>query len=131
MKKNFFVFFMFVLILIEFSFLPDPTFKKEGSSGEVSGLKTQSGSATISANVGLPEYQFSLFGYSSHNSLVTLEGFGLFDQTYSNGFGYFEFQNYLPFSNNEICLFYQDQVGRLSNPVCLAPPPKNFNKRLI
>lgn len=79
-------------------------------------------STEVSVSIG--EYQFFLFGYTSPHALVTLEGVGVFDQTYANDKGYFEFFNrFSPFSTREPCLSSQDQLGRISNPVCLPPFP--------
>lgn len=92
------------------------------SSGQKGTYATSSSSAEVSVSIG--EYQFFLFGYTSPRALVTLEGVGVFDQTYANDKGYFEFFNrFSPFSTREPCLSSQDQLGRISNPVCLPPFP--------
>lgn len=85
-------------------------------------LAASTASPEVSVSIG--EYQFFLFGYSSPHALVTLEGVGVFDQAYANDEGYFEFSNrFSPFSTREPCLSAQDQLGRISNPVCLPPFP--------
>lgn len=74
----------------------------------------------VSASIG--SYHFTLFGYASPAALVTIEGMGIFDQTYSRSDGYFEFENrFSPFSSREACLTAQDQFGRISNPTCIPP----------
>ena len=95
-------------------------------SNNIAGAKTTSYEATISAFIG--EYRFTLFGYTSPKALVTFQGLGIFDQTYADETGYFEFKNrFSPFSPREACLTAQDQLGRLTNPVCLPPFPVNYN----
>jgi hypothetical protein len=89
-------------------------------SNNIAGAKTTYYETTISAFIG--EYRFTLFGYTSPKALVTFQGLGIFDQTY------FEFKNrFSPFSPREACLTAQDQLGRLTNPVCLPPFPVNYN----
>lgn len=81
---------------------------------------------TVAAFVG--EHTFFLFGHTSPKAKVTLEGIGIFDQTYADKNGYFEFKNrYSPLSSREACLSSQDQFGRLSNPVCLPPFPVEYD----
>jgi hypothetical protein len=95
-------------------------------SNNIAGAKTTSYEATISAFIG--EYRFTLYGYTSPKALVTFQGLGIFDQTYADETGYFEFKNrFSPFSPREACLTAQDQLGRLTNPVCLPPFPVNYN----
>lgn len=79
----------------------------------------------VSASIG--EYHFNLFGYSSPKALITFQGAGIYDQTYANAQGYFEFKNrFSPFSPHEACLTAQDQFGRLTSPVCLPPFPTHY-----
>jgi hypothetical protein len=91
------------------------------------GSKTkQSKEIMVSASIG--DRRFTLFGYSSPYAFVTLEGTGIFDQTYADSDGYFEFRNrFSPFSPREACLTAQDQLGRLSNPICLPAFPTSYN----
>ena len=92
----------------------------------IAGAKTASYDTTISAFIG--EYRFDLFGYTSPKALVTFQGLGIFDQTYADETGYFEFKNrFSPFSPHEACLTAQDQFGRLTSPVCLPPFPVDYN----
>jgi len=72
------------------------------------------------------EIQFILFGYTSPKGLVTLNGMGIFEQTYADDKGYFQFnRRYSTLSSREACLTTQDQLGRVSSPVCLPPFPLN------
>ena len=94
--------------------------------------QVKSAATNISKNVGvwafLGEYHFSLYGYSSPKALVTIEGSGIYDQTYSDDQGYFQFTNrFSPFSPREACLSAKDQFGRTSPPTCLPPFPVKYD----
>lgn len=83
-------------------------------------------SITIDASIG--EFRFTLFGYTSPKSLVTFEGMGIYDQTYSNDTGYFEFKNrFSPLNPKEACLISQDQLGRVTSPTCIPPFPTQYD----
>lgn len=121
--KNYFRNFLFLLILITTMCLINqaPT-----NNFNIAGAKTTSYETTISAFLG--EYRFTLFGYTSPKALVNFQGLGIFDQTYADETGYFEFKNrFSPFSPREACLTAQDQLGRLTNPVCLPPFPVDYD----
>jgi len=91
--------------------------------------KTASGSTTVSLSIGI--YRFTLFGYTSPEALVSLQGMGIVDETIANSQGYFEFNNrFSPFSPREACLTSRDQFGRLSAPVCLPPFPTRYDVRI-
>jgi hypothetical protein len=121
--KNYFLNLLFLLILITTIGLINQAPKNKYN---IAGAKTTSYETTISAFIG--EYRFTLFGYTSPKALVTFQGLGIFDQTYADETGYFEFKNrFSPFSPREACLTAQDQLGRLTNPVCLPPFPVNYN----
>jgi len=121
--KNYFLNLLFLLILITTIGLINQAPKNKYN---IAGAKTTSYETTISAFIG--EYRFTLFGYASPKALVTFQGLGIFDQTYADESGYFEFKNrFSPFSPREACLTAQDQLGRLTNPVCLPPFPVNYN----
>lgn len=78
--------------------------------------------------VQIGKYYFSLFGYTSPQALVTIEGVGIYDQTYANKEGFFSFDNsFSPLSPRETCLQAQDQFGRNTAPVCLPPFPTTYN----
>lgn len=65
---------------------------------------------------------FTLYGYASPQALIKLEGIGLYAETFSNEKGYFEFHDeFSPFLPREACLTGQDQLGRISSPLCLPP----------
>ena len=84
------------------------------------------GAVTVSASIG--NFRFTLDGYSSPGALVTIQGMGIYDQTFANRDGYFQFSNsFSPFSPREACLTAQDQLGRLTSPVCLPPFSTNRN----
>lgn len=84
------------------------------------------GAMTVSASIGA--YRFILYGYTSPSALVTISGMGVYDQTFANRDGYFQFSNsFSPFSPREACLTSQDQLGRLTSPVCLPPFSTNRN----
>ena len=81
------------------------------------------GDVRVAAFIG--ENEFTLFGYSSPKAKVHLEGVGIYDTSYTDNKGYFEFKNrFSPLSKREVCLSAKDQLGRLSLPVCLPPFPK-------
>lgn len=73
----------------------------------------------ISANIGILG-RYTLFGYTSPNSKVILEGQGVYEETRSNELGYFEFKRiFLPLSlQSDLCLSSQDNFGRITKPVC-------------
>jgi hypothetical protein len=80
----------------------------------------------ISAFIG--DHSFNLYGYASPKALVNFEGMGIFDQTYADDQGYFQFNNrFSPFSPREACLTAIDQFGRFSVPLCLPPFPTKYN----
>jgi len=79
-------------------------------------------STTVSVSLG--SYRFRLFGYTSPQGSVTINGLGVSDTTSANQQGYFEFENtYSPLAPRELCLTSQDQFGRLTMPTCLPPFP--------
>jgi len=122
-EKNLLLIFSLLSLTTSLLFLPN------NQSSNVSGVKTTVYETTVSAFIG--EYRFSLFGYSSPKSLVTFSGLGIFDQTYADEYGYFEFNNrFSPFSPHEACLTAQDNLGRLTAPVCLPPFPVNYNVKI-
>src|SRR3990172_9761351 len=93
----------------------------------VAGIQTRQVDSVLNW-VGIGEFRFTLFGYTSPFAAVTLNGQGIFDQTISDSAGYFEFENrFSPFSPREACLSSKDQFGRISSPVCLPPFPVKYN----
>jgi len=122
--KNYFrnlTFLLALVIIIDFTINQAPKNKYN-----IAGVKTTVYETSVSAFIG--EYRFTLYGYTSPKALVTFQGLGIFDQTYADESGYFEFKNrFSPFSPREACLTAQDQLGRLTNPVCLPPFPVDYN----
>jgi hypothetical protein len=88
-------------------------------------------SSNISVNAYIGEYHFTLFGYTSPKALVSIEGASISDQTYADDVGYFEFHNrFSPQNPHEICLISQDQLGRISTPVCIPPFPTTYDAQI-
>ncbi len=121
-----------ILSIVVFFFIPLASlifiglFVFRSDKGQVSGISTKSGSVNMDISIG--EYHFDLFGYSSANALVTIEGMGIFDQTYADKSGYFEFHNrFSPFNPREACLTARDQFGRTTSPTCIPPFPTKYN----
>lgn len=106
-----------------------PLFPKKTSNQEkIKGAQTSITSPLIRVSASIGEFHFSLYGYSSPQALITFQGLGIFDQTYADKKGFFQFKNrFSPFSPREACLTAQDQFGRLTSPVCLPPFPTNYN----
>ncbi len=81
---------------------------------------------TVSATIGEPI--LTIFGYTSPQALVKLDGFRTADHVLSDTTGYFRFEKvYLPLADPnypELCLTSVDTQSRLSNfPTCLPPLP--------
>jgi len=109
----------FFLIVFAFLLLLFPT--------QVSALTIEK-SASVGVDAFIGEHHFILYGYTSPRALVTFEGLGIYDQTFANNQGYFEFNNrFSPLSPREACLTSQDQLGRISSPVCLPPFPTKYD----
>jgi len=112
-------FFLF-LILIYLSF-PSP------ANSQTSTINRE---IRISAAIGEPK--LTLFGYTSPQTLVKLEGQQVSEETRANQEGFFLFdQVFLPRPDPlypELCLISLDQQQRTSFPVCLPPlPPLPFH----
>ena len=127
MKRYYLLLFLTLFSLsTSYYLLSDQALLRQDSGGQVQSARTKKGDVTVSLSIG--EYQFTLFGYSSPKALVTIEGLGIYDQTYADNRGYFEFKNrFSPFSPREACLSARDQFGRNSAPSCLPPFPTNRN----
>lgn len=104
---------------------------------------TDTADVNISASIG--ENEVTIFGYTSPNSLVELDGgqsqsplsqkkifikivqaadVRIYAKTYSNDIGYFEFNKLvLPKNPSELCLISADSSGRQTTPICTPPPP--------
>lgn len=115
----------FVFLFLLFSLLFDQ--QKMWEKGQVMGV-TQSSSGIVGVSASIGAFRFTLDGYTSPGALVTISGMGVYDQTYANRDGYFQFSNsFSPFSPREACLTAQDQLGRITSPVCLPPFSTNRN----
>jgi hypothetical protein len=125
--KKIFVILCILLInssCVYYSFKETPKYNLDQVSQEdILGIESET---LISLFIGVGG-KFSLFGYGPPNSLITLSGIGLRNETYSENNGYFEFKNqYLPLAFTEPCVSAQDQLGRISMPVCIIIP-KDLN----
>ena len=85
---------------------------------------TTAAPVTISATIGAPILK--LWGYGSPNSRIELTGDRVYDFTYTEINGYFEFPKaYLPTPTDifypELCLTGIDQTGRSTPPTCIPP----------
>ncbi len=118
-------------VCLLFIFTSGYWFYKIGLAGEeknVLGVRQIQKNQAINVSFSLGENRFTLFGYSSPQAQVTLDGMGVFDQTQADYRGYFEFVNrFSPFSPREACLTAKDQFGRVSAPVCLPAFPTDKN----
>jgi len=116
--------FVFMIVLFSLLFNQQKAWEKKQILGMSKSYST--GAVTVSASIG--NFRFTLDGYSSPGALVTIQGMGIYDQTFANRDGYFQFSNsFSPFSPREACLTAQDQLGRLTSPVCLPPFSTNRN----
>jgi len=81
---------------------------------------------TVSASIGGEGTTFTLYGYTSPESKVTISSQGIYDQTRSDNAGYFIFKD-KPSSlfHQELCLSSQDQLGRTSTPICIPAVPSD------
>lgn len=126
--KNTILFHLLLMVsigIVSFTYLFLIIFKIEFSPN-VSAATIEKPNITNSVYIG--EYHFFLFGYTSPFALVSLEGQGIYEHTYADEKGYFEFRNrFSPFSPREACLTAQDQLGRLSVPLCLPPFPTRYD----
>ncbi|MCL4374501.1 hypothetical protein M1523_01430 [Patescibacteria group bacterium] len=124
-KPTVFVTLNLVLLLILFSLLSN----QNRVDTKVLGVFQSSATRDVAVSVGIGGYRFTLSGYTSPRALVTIQGMGIYDQTYADAAnGYFEFTNsFSPFAPREACLTAQDQFGRLSAPLCLPPFETNRN----
>lgn len=116
--------FVFMIVLFSLLFNQQKAWEKKQILGMSKSYST--GAVTVSASIG--NFRFTLDGYSSPGALVTIQGMGIYNQTFANRDGYFQFSNsFSPFSPREACLTAQDQLGRLTSPVCLPPFSTNRN----
>lgn len=84
--------------------------------------------SSVNVDAFIGEFHFTLYGYSSPNALVNLDGMGIYDQTYADNTGYFEFKDrFSPQAPREACLTAQDQFGRTTAPNCIPPFPTQYD----
>ncbi len=97
--------------------------KNIDNSGTIAGIQNQQTiDVKVTATIG--DSHLTLYGYTSPQALVTLEGMGILDHSYADNEGYFQFSTlFLSNSLREDCLSSKDPLGRLSSPVCLPPFP--------
>lgn len=97
--------------------------KNVDNSGTIAGIQNQQTiDVKVTATIG--DSHLTLYGYTSPQALVTLEGMGILDHSYADNEGYFQFSTlFLSNSSREACLSSKDPLGRLSSPVCLPPFP--------
>lgn len=82
----------------------------------------QTSSVKVSASVGVNEV--TITGYTSPNSWVELTSINVYEKTYSQEDGYFEFNHtLLPKNYTELCLISKDHSGRSTTPICIPDPP--------
>lgn len=112
--------FIFVIVLVFGSF-----FKANNPSPVHALDNPQSLEITVSATIGEPK--LTLFGYSSPNSLIQLQGRQVSEETIADESGYFLFDRiFLPLPNPdypELCLNAIDTQSRTSFPTCLPSLP--------
>lgn len=111
---------IFCLFIISGLFLKNPSV-----SSVLAVENPQSFEITVSASIGEPK--LTLFGYSSPNSLIQLQGERVAEETIANESGYFLFDRiFLPLPNPdypELCLNAIDTESRTSFPTCLPALP--------
>lgn len=79
---------------------------------------------TISVSATIGEKKITIFGYTSPNSKVELTNTNIYDLTFSDQKGYFEFNKILiPKKTSDLCLTATDENSRQTTPICLPPPP--------
>lgn len=124
MIKKIFLFVKLTLILVipfQLVFLYEKN--PNNAIGFVAGIQNeQTNEVKVTATIG--DSHLYLYGYTSPQALVTLEGMGILDHSYADDNGYFQFSTlFSSKSSREACLSSKDPLGRLSSPVCLPPFP--------
>jgi hypothetical protein len=81
----------------------------------------------VSALIG-GEGTFSLYGYTSPDSTVSISSQGIYDETRSDNTGYFLFiKKPTSLFQQDLCLSVQDNLGRISTPICIPSLPSGDN----
>jgi hypothetical protein len=111
---------MFFILILLLYFLPKP----------VSAALDTPSSVTVSGFIG--QYQITIYGFTTPKSRVELNSPRVFDVTYSNETGFFEFdKSILPSNPSDLCLSSIDNHSRRSSPICIPPPPgNNFHTKI-
>lgn len=91
-------------------------------------IRVCTGEVCVGAQVG--KYRFRLFGLTSPNALLTLEGQTISDKTVADANGNFEFTKPSPLFAQEVCLITRDSQRRISPPVCIPPFPVNLDTNI-
>ena len=124
MRRAFLIIVLLTLIPFQLSYLYSNT---NSQAGTVAGLKSLT-SDEINNSVSIGEFHFNLYGYTSPQAVVTIDGQGIYDQSVSDNNGYYQFANrFSPFSPREACLSSKDQFGRVSSSICLPPFPVKYD----
>lgn len=102
-----------LFFLFFFLFFPSPSYA----------FKLSAPATSITVNASIPEFDATIFGFTSANSKVEISNSLVYAQTFSQSDGYFEFPRLiLPRSTPDYCLSSIDAFGLRTQPVCLPPP---------
>lgn len=126
-KKIFLLVKLTLILVIPFQLIFLYGKNPNNSIGTVAGIQNQqTNEVKVTATIG--DSHLDLYGYTSPQALVTLEGMGILDHSYADDDGYFQFSTlFSSKSSREACLNSKDPLGRLSSPVCLPPFPAGNN----
>ncbi len=125
-KKSEYIFKICTVILLLFLSLNFPLLNKSISAH----FDPISYSSKLSANIGISSNQklLTIYGYTSPNSTVTLESFGLQDNITSDETGFFKFEeNFIPRTSTPACIQSIDKFGRMTRPICIPSFPTNYS----
>ena len=124
-KSSFVFLFTFIFYFLSKFFLLTPV-----NSYAFNQFQSKPKSVSISAQIG--QSSLTIYGYTSPNSRVELKSSRVFDLTFSNELGYFEFdKTLLPQNPSELCLSSTDNHNRQTPPVCIPPPPNtNYHTQI-
>lgn len=114
-KTNFLFLKLIIILIIPFQLAVLYGRDIVNPKGNVAGIQ-------VTATIG--DRHLDLYGYTSPQALIILEGIGIYDSAYADNNGYFILSTlYSSSSPREACLSSKDQLGRLSPPVCLPSFP--------
>lgn len=87
-------------------------------------LLAYSNTKPVNISASIEENRVTIYGYTSPIARVELSSTKVFAVTFSDEFGYFEFdKTILPKNPSDLCLTATDDSSRQSTPVCIPPPP--------